>query len=89
MKLHRISLSAETLIVATIAFLLIFANHAFWQRTVGAFQNDSNSKALLSFFTLASSVSSSLDAQLGKIQLQFNLLSSKLDLNRLGAVRFW
>ena len=32
MKLHRISLSSETLIVATIAFFLIFANHAFWQR---------------------------------------------------------
>lgn len=32
MKLHRISLSSETLIVATIAFFLVFANHAFWQR---------------------------------------------------------
>ncbi len=32
MRLHRISLSSETLIVATIAFLLIFANHSFWQR---------------------------------------------------------
>ncbi len=32
MKLHRISLSSETLIVATIAFMLAFANHAFWQR---------------------------------------------------------
>ena len=32
MKLHRISLSSETLIVAAIAFFLIFANHAFWQR---------------------------------------------------------
>ncbi|HEX6592700.1 MAG TPA: hypothetical protein VF050_11935 [Moraxellaceae bacterium] len=47
---------------------LQLVNHAFWQRTVGAFQNDSNSKALLSFFTMSSSVSSSLDAQLGKLK---------------------
>ena len=32
MKLHRISISSEALIVAAIAFLLIVANHAFWQR---------------------------------------------------------
>jgi len=32
MKLHRITLSSETLIVTTIAFFLIFANNAFWQR---------------------------------------------------------
>ena len=32
MKLQRISLSSETLIVTAIAFFLIFANHAFWQR---------------------------------------------------------
>lgn len=50
---------------------LQLVNHAFWQRTVGAFQNDSNSKALLSFFTMSSSVSSSLDAQLGKIKPMF------------------
>lgn len=47
---------------------LQLVNHAFWQRTVSAFQNDANSKALLSFFTMASSVSSSLDAQLAKIK---------------------
>lgn len=47
---------------------LQLVNHAFWQRTVGAFKNDANSKALLSFFTLSSSVSSSLDAQLAKIK---------------------
>jgi len=50
---------------------LQLVNHAFWQRSVGAFQNDSNSKALLSFFTMSSSVSSSLDAQLGKIKPMF------------------
>lgn len=47
---------------------LQLVNHAFWQRTVTAFQNDANSKALLSFFTLSSSVSSSLDAQLAKVR---------------------
>jgi hypothetical protein len=50
---------------------LQLVNHAFWQRSVAAFQNDSNSKALLSFFSLSSSVSSSLDAQLGKIKPLF------------------
>lgn len=29
------------------------------------------------------------DAQLGKLQLEYNLLLSKLDLNKLGAVKFW
>ena len=29
------------------------------------------------------------DAQLGKIQLEYNLLLSKLDLNRIGGVKFW
>jgi len=46
-------------------------NHAFWQRTGQCFQNDANSKALLSFFTMSSSVSSSLDAQLGKVKPLF------------------
>ena len=32
MKLHRISLSSETLIVTTMAFFLVFANQAFWRR---------------------------------------------------------
>ncbi len=50
---------------------LQLVNHAFWQRSVTAFQNDANSKALLSFFTMSSSVSASLDAQLGKIKPMF------------------
>jgi hypothetical protein len=50
---------------------LQLVNHAFWQRTISAFQNDANSKALLSFFSLSSSVSSSLDAQLGKVKTLF------------------
>jgi outer membrane protein len=29
------------------------------------------------------------DAQFGKIQLEYNLLLSRLDLNRIGAVKFW
>lgn len=29
------------------------------------------------------------DAQLGKIQLEYNLLLSKLDLNRIGGTKFW
>lgn len=47
---------------------LQLVNHAFWQRIVGAFQNDSNSKALLSFFSLSSSVTSSLEAQMAKVK---------------------
>lgn len=43
-------------------------NHAFWQRTISGFPNDSNSKALLSFFSLSASVSSALEAQLDKIK---------------------
>ncbi len=50
---------------------LQLVNHAIWQRVVGAFQNDSNSKALLSFFTMSSSVSASLEAQLNKIKPVF------------------
>ena len=29
------------------------------------------------------------DAELGKIQLEYNLLLSKLDLNRIGGIKFW
>ncbi len=29
------------------------------------------------------------DAELGKIQLEYNLLLSKLQLNKLGGVKFW
>lgn len=50
---------------------LQLVNHAFWQRVISAFQNDSNSKALLSFFTMSSSVSSSLEAQLQRIRPVF------------------
>lgn len=51
---------------------LQLVNHGFWQRTISAFQNDANSKALLSLFSLSSSVSSSLDAQLDKIKPLFD-----------------
>ena len=50
---------------------LQLVNHAFWQRIIAAFQNDSNSKALLSFFTLSAAVSGSLEAQLTKIKPVF------------------
>ncbi|MCG8313187.1 MAG: hypothetical protein MI976_08225 [Pseudomonadales bacterium] len=43
-------------------------NQAFWQRIHDACENDSNLKALLSFFNLSSSVSYSLEAQLQKIR---------------------
>lgn len=47
---------------------LQLVNHGFWQRVVAEFQNDSNSKALLSFFTMSSKVSSSFEAQLAKLK---------------------
>jgi hypothetical protein len=50
---------------------LQLVNHAFWQRTMTAFQSDANSKALLSFFTMSSSVSASLQSQLGKMKSVF------------------
>ncbi|MCG8670332.1 MAG: hypothetical protein MI867_13015 [Pseudomonadales bacterium] len=43
-------------------------NQAFWQRVHDACENDSNLKALLSFFNLSSSVSYSLEAQLQQIR---------------------
>lgn len=43
-------------------------NQAFWQRVHDACENDSNLKALLSFFNLSSSVSYSLESQLQKIR---------------------
>ena len=46
-------------------------NHAFWQRLVTQFQNDSNSKALLNFFSLSSSLTATLEAQVAKIRPQF------------------
>jgi len=38
---------------------------------------------------LLSSQTNLQDAQLGKIQLEYNLLLSKLDLNRIGGSKFW
>ena len=43
-------------------------NQAFWQRINGACDNDTNIKALLSFFNLSSSVSYSLESQLQRIK---------------------
>ncbi|WLD59595.1 hypothetical protein NFC81_07380 [Salinispirillum sp. LH 10-3-1] len=50
---------------------LQLVNQAMWQRVHGACQGDSNLKALLSFFTMASSVSYSLETQLQKIRPAF------------------
>ena len=50
---------------------LQLVNHAFWQRTMTAFQSDANSKALLSFFTLSSNMSASLQSQLSKMKSVF------------------
>jgi len=50
---------------------LQLVNHAFWQRSMTAFQNDVNSKALLSFFTLSSNMSASLPNQLSKMKRVF------------------
>jgi len=50
---------------------LRLVNQALWQRVHGASPNDSNLKALLSFFTMSSSVSYSLEAQLAKIRHAF------------------
>lgn len=47
---------------------LQLVNHAFWQRTMTAFQSDANSKALLGFFTLSSNMSASLQSQLLKMK---------------------
>jgi len=46
-------------------------NQAFWQRVHVASEGDSNLKALLSFFTMSSSVSFSLEAQLQKVKPWF------------------
>lgn len=50
---------------------LQLVNHAFWQRIMTEFQSDANSKALLSFFTLSSSMSSTLQSQLTKMKNVF------------------
>lgn len=50
---------------------LQLVNQAVWQRIHSACQGDSNLKALLSFFTLSSSVSYSLETQLNKLKGSF------------------
>jgi hypothetical protein len=50
---------------------LQLVNHAFWQRVMAAFNSDANSKALLSFFTVSASISTSLDSQLAKMKTVF------------------
>ncbi|MCL6414746.1 hypothetical protein MIB92_03710 [Aestuariirhabdus sp. Z084] len=50
---------------------LQLVNQAFWQRIHSACGEDSNLKALLSFFTLSSSVSYSLETQLQKLRREF------------------
>ena len=50
---------------------LQLVNHAFWQRSMTAFKNDVNSKALLSFFTLSSNMSASLPNQMSKMKRVF------------------
>jgi hypothetical protein len=50
---------------------LQLVNQAVWQRVHSACEGDSNLKALLSFFTLSSSVSYSLETQLNKIKSSF------------------
>ena len=60
---------------------LRLVNQALWQRVHAACEKDSNLKALLTFFTMSSSVSYSLDAQLSKIKHVF--LTEK-DLSQFG-----
>ncbi len=50
---------------------LQLVNQAFWQRMMAAFQSEANSKALLSFFTVSASISSSLDNQLDRMKNVF------------------
>ncbi len=50
---------------------LQLVNQAVWQRVHSACEGDSNLKALLSFFTLSSSVSYSLETQLSRIKSRF------------------
>jgi hypothetical protein len=49
---------------------LQLVNQAFWQRILATCEGDSNLKAFLSFFSMASSVSYTLEAQLAKIRPQ-------------------
>ena len=50
---------------------LQLVNQAMWQRVYSGSEGDSNLKALLSFFAMASSVSYSLEAQLQKLRPAF------------------
>ena len=50
---------------------LQLVNQALWQRIHSACEQDANLKALLSFFSLASSVTFSLEAQLQKLRQSF------------------
>lgn len=50
---------------------LQLVNQAVWQRVHSACEGDSNLKALLSFFTLSSSVSYSLESQLKRLKKEF------------------
>lgn len=50
---------------------LQLVNQAMWQRVNSAQQGDANLKALLSFFSMAASVSYSLETQLQKIKPEF------------------
>ncbi len=50
---------------------LQLVNQALWQRIHSACEGDSNLKALLSFFSLASSVTFSLESQLQKLRHSF------------------
>ncbi|GAB3389061.1 hypothetical protein GCM10027514_31410 [Azotobacter armeniacus] len=43
-------------------------NQAFWQRSHGTCGSDSNLKAFLTFFSMVSSMSYSLETQLAKIR---------------------
>lgn len=47
---------------------LQLVNQAFWQRILDTCEGDSNLKAFLSFFSMASSMSYSLEAQLQKVR---------------------
>ncbi|MBE0485119.1 hypothetical protein [Marinobacter sp.] len=51
---------------------LQLVNQALWQRIHAVCRGDSNLKALLSFFSMASSVSVSLESQLRKLQSRMN-----------------
>ncbi|TCS42449.1 DUF6901 family protein [Reinekea marinisedimentorum] len=59
---------------------LQLVNQAIWQRVHSACHGDSNLKALLSFFTLSSSVSYSLQTQLNKLKSHFLNETESLEL---------